>query len=54
MKYDADLEEKIRALGPEQVLAAVRKYIDPKRLVIVTAGDFAGAKSKAAGNGKKP
>jgi zinc protease len=55
MKYEADLEEKIRSLQPEQVSATVRKYIAPTRLVIVTAGDFAGAKSKAAaGNGKKP
>jgi zinc protease len=55
MKYEADLEEKIRSLKPEQVSAAFRKYIDPKRLTVVTAGDFAGAKSKAAaGNGKKP
>jgi zinc protease len=54
MKYEADLEEKIRALGPEQVLAAVRKHVAPERLVIVTAGDFAGAKAKAAASGKKP
>jgi len=56
MRYEADLEEKIRGLKPEQVLAAARKCIDPKRLVIVTAGDFAGAKRKspASGNGKKP
>ena len=25
---------------PEQVLEALRKYIDPKRLVVVIAGDF--------------
>jgi zinc protease len=55
MKYEADLEEKIRSLQPEQVSATFRKYIDPKRLTVVTAGDFAGAKAKAAaGNGKKP
>jgi zinc protease len=55
MKYEADLEEKIRSLEPEQVSATFRKYIDPKRLIVVTAGDFAGAKAKAAaGNGKKP
>jgi zinc protease len=38
--YYADLEKKIRALTPEQVGRAFRKYIDPKRLVIVQAGDF--------------
>ncbi len=40
MMWDADLEKKIEALTPEQVVAALRKYIDPKKLVIVTAGDF--------------
>jgi zinc protease len=47
--YYADLEKKIAALTPEQVTEAFRKYIDPKRLVIVRAGDF-----KKAENGKKP
>ena len=40
MEYYADLEKKIAALTPEQVLAAARKHFDPKNLVIVTAGDF--------------
>jgi len=38
--YYADLEKKIAALTPEQVSEAFRKYIDPKRLVTVRAGDF--------------
>jgi zinc protease len=46
LTYDADLETKVGALTSEQVLAALKKYLDPKRLVIVTAGDF----KKAAGN----
>ena len=36
-------------LTPEQIVAAARKYLDPKKLVIVTAGDFA---TKAAGGGE--
>jgi zinc protease len=40
MKYVADLEEKIGAVTPDQVAAAVHKYLHPKDLVIVKAGDF--------------
>ena len=40
MAYYGDLEKKVSALTPPQVLAALQKYIDPKRLVIVDAGDF--------------
>ena len=34
------LEQKIKDLTPETVNAALRKYVDPKRLSVVTAGDF--------------
>ena len=40
MNYYADLEDKIRALTPEQVLTAMRKHIDPGRLAVVVAGDL--------------
>ena len=40
MKFQAELEHKIKELTPEVVNAAMRKYIDPKRLSVVTAGDF--------------
>ena len=40
MKFQAELEAKIRGLTPDAVNAALRKYIDPKRLSVVTAGDF--------------
>ncbi len=40
MMWDADLEKKIAELKPEQVGAALRRHIDPKKLVIVNAGDF--------------
>jgi zinc protease len=51
MRQEADLEAKLKALTPEQVSAAVKKYYQPDRLVVVTAGDFADA-SKYAGDGK--
>ncbi len=47
--YYADLEKKIADLTPEEVNAGVRKYFEPKRLVIVRGGDFnkkEGAKKK--------
>ena len=40
MQFEADLEQKIQALTPEVVNAALRKHLDPKRLSTVTAGDF--------------
>lgn len=46
--FDADLERKIDALSVADINAAWRKYIDPDKITIVKAGDFAGAKTKAA------
>lgn len=40
MQYYETLEQKIRSLSTDDVAAALRKYIDPKNLVIVAAGDF--------------
>jgi zinc protease len=40
MEFVAELEKKIAALTPEEVLAAAKKHFDSKKLVIVTAGDF--------------
>ncbi len=40
LEFTAQLEEKIRALTPEQVNAALRRHIDPDRLFVVHAGDF--------------
>ena len=39
--YDADLEKKVAALTLDQVNAALRAHLDPSRLAIVKAGDFA-------------
>ena len=40
MIYQEELEAKIDDLTPEQVVTAMRNYLDPEKLVIVTAGDF--------------
>jgi zinc protease len=45
LAWDAALEEKIKALTPEQINAAMRRHIDPSKITIIKAGDFA----KAAG-----
>jgi zinc protease len=47
MKYYAELERRLEEQTPETVLAALKKYYDPKRLVIVTAGDFKDDKESA-------
>lgn len=44
--WDADFESKIKALTPEQINAAMRKYMTPENITIVKAGDFAKVKDK--------
>jgi zinc protease len=44
LQWDSDFEQKISALTPQQIAEAMRKFIDPTKLSIVKAGDFAGAK----------
>jgi zinc protease len=44
--YQADLEAKVKALRLEAVNATLRKYLDPARLVVVQAGDFAKPEQK--------
>jgi zinc protease len=46
LAWDAELERKILALTPEQVAAALRRHIDPSKLTIIKAGDFAKASAK--------
>jgi len=50
MQFEAEQEDKLRKLTPDAIDAALRKYIDPKRLSIVTAGDF---QKKEKGKDKK-
>lgn len=44
--FQAELEAKVKALTLDEVNAALRKYLDPARLVVVKAGDFAKADKK--------
>ncbi len=39
--FQAELEAKVKALKLDDVNAALRKYLNPARLVVVKAGDFA-------------
>jgi zinc protease len=48
LSWDADFEKKIAALTPEEISAAMRRRIDPSKITIVKAGDFA----KAAGGSR--
>jgi zinc protease len=46
--WDADLEKKVMALTAAQIHAALNKYIDPSKFVVMKAGDFAGAAKTGA------
>jgi zinc protease len=45
--WDADLETRIQALTPEEILAALRKHLNPSRITIIKAGDFARTAARA-------
>ena len=47
LAWDAALEKKVSALTPEAVSAAFRKWVDPAKVSVVRAGDFANAKPGA-------
>ena len=40
LKWDADVEAKIKALTPEQINAAMRRHMNPAKISIIKAGDF--------------
>lgn len=46
MAFTQEIEQKIAELTPEAVAAALRKYVDVKKLYVVTAGDFAKLKKE--------
>ena len=61
-EWSKEFEQKVIALTPAQVTAALRKYVDPAKLTIVKAGDFKQgcsklehgcARSRRAGVGRK-
>ena len=41
MAFSGDVDKKLAALKPEDVQAIFRKYVDPKKFISVSAGDFA-------------
>jgi zinc protease len=50
LAWDAEMEKKVEALTSEQIHAAMRKHIDPAKITIIKAGDFAKAAKKPASN----
>ncbi|HEX5707348.1 MAG TPA: pitrilysin family protein [Pyrinomonadaceae bacterium] len=40
-QWDEEFERKVAALTPEQIMAAMRRHIDPSKITIIKAGDFA-------------
>jgi len=46
--WESDLEQKIAALTPEAVKSTLNRHIDPKKLVVVSAGDFESKPAEAA------
>jgi zinc protease len=48
MAFDAELERRVRALTLDDVNAAIRRFLDPSRLAVVKAGDFAKGKNEGA------
>ena len=41
LAWDAEMEKKVTALTPDQIVSAFRRHIDPAKITIVKAGDFA-------------
>jgi zinc protease len=43
LKWDETLEQNVGALTPAQIVSAMQKHIDPAKVTIVKAGNFAGS-----------
>ena len=43
LEWDAAIEEKIATVTPDELLEAMRRHIDPDKISIIMAGDFAKA-----------
>ncbi|WP_420806708.1 M16 family metallopeptidase [Hyalangium minutum] len=46
LDYDAQLEQRMAKLTPDDVRQALARHVDAKKLTVVKAGDFEGAKKK--------
>ena len=53
MAWDADFDAKIAALTPDEINAAMKRYLDPQKMSIVKAGDFARVADSTPGPEKK-
>jgi zinc protease len=49
--FDQELEDKVRAVTLDEVNRVTRARLDPSKLTIVKAGDFAGAAARAGAGG---
>ncbi|SEU31807.1 zinc protease [Stigmatella erecta] len=47
LRFDAALEQRLAQLTAEEVRQALARHVDPAKLTVVKAGDFAGAPRKA-------
>jgi zinc protease len=47
LEWDAEFEKKVEALTSEQIISAMRKHLDPAKLSIIKAGDFAKSRTEA-------
>lgn len=54
LAWDASFEKAVAALTLEQVNGALKRWIDPARLITVQAGDFEGAKKRAPDGKDEP
>ncbi|MGC2519894.1 MAG: pitrilysin family protein [Burkholderiales bacterium] len=50
--WDEELERRIAALTPKEILDAMRRYIDPAKLSVVKAGDFTSVAAKQPGTAR--
>jgi zinc protease len=54
MSWESDLENRIKSLAPQQVTAALNRCINPKKLVLVRAGDFQAQPAERSGQALLP
>jgi zinc protease len=54
LAFDEKLERAVEALTPEQIVAAMKRFLDPARISTVQAGDFAKAGKLAEAEAQDP
>jgi zinc protease len=52
--WDEQLEARVQALDSEEILAAMKRHLDPAKISYVQAGDFAKAEAAAPGAAATP